>query len=77
MKFLIKGYIHGLGEVFRVCEADSEGEAVSGLSKIDLSEGGFVRFSVEEVTSFPDHVNISCPKCDHRFADPGKVIDLD
>ena len=76
MKFVINGYINGIGEVVRVCEGDSEAHVLSKITALDIYKGGFVRFSLQEVEEFPADLNINCPKCDYGFTDPSKVIDL-
>jgi hypothetical protein len=75
-KFIVSGFIHGIGETDKYVEAESLERILSSLSKPDESGLGFVRYSVSEVESFPDSANMCCPKCSHSFLDPGKVLDL-
>ena len=74
--FLVKGYMGMLGNVTRGYIASNEGAVLNAIKAVPPEEGGFVNYSIEEVDSLPEELNVACPNCDHGFPHPGLVTEV-
>lgn len=56
--------------------APSESAVTSHLINQKLDNGGFLSFTVEEISSLPPESGITCPHCQKQITDERKVINV-
>ena len=71
--FKVSGYKPLKGQTTDYYRASTEGAVHSKVKSVDVEQGGFVNFSIEEIEILPAEVNITCPSCNHEFESPDRV----
>lgn len=71
--FKVSGYKPLKGQTIEYYRASSESVVHSKVKSVDVEQGGFVNFSIEEIEVLPGEVNITCPSCNHAFESPDRV----
>ena len=74
--FKVSGYKPVVGNKIDYFKASSEAKVMTYIKSVGPEEGGFVKYSVEEVEALPPEVHIDCPECTHTFASPDRVTVL-
>ena len=71
--FKVSGYKPMKGQTVEYYRASSESVVHNKVKEIEVEQGGFVNFSIEEIEILPTEVNITCPNCNHEFESPDRV----
>lgn len=74
--FLVSGYKPIVGQTKEVFVAGNKNAVSVYLNKNGPDAGGFVQYTVEEVSEIPETHLFQCPHCSEKFPHPTKVVDL-
>lgn len=75
-KFKVSGYKPLKGNTIDYYIAFSESDVMADIKRKPVEAGGFVNYSIEEVSELPPELSIECPSCSHNFISPDRVTDL-
>ena len=74
--FKVSGYKPVVGNQTDYFQARSESAVMAYIKSVGPEEGGFVKYSVEQIETLPPELYISCPHCSETFVSPDRVKEL-